>query len=348
MRSLPTTHPLRWAFTSYPDSKNDAGVVDAFLHAGDRGFTGWQLGALIEQAGLTPACWFHRPWAQPDLMAERLQLPIATQSFALSYLDLWQELRQNYVVCLRRHEAPPRQAGPERAHPGFVTADGSLRRALSLQRLRLLGGRVPTRTGCGNVIVQASHARALAQDPSRLDEATRTRLRQAGLLLGGADTPPGLCAHRDFAAHSTFLTDAGALRIGRRAPNPLYAHLFAAWQLDRRHPELGLADLETQMGRWLPWAEPLEQRRVHFGLTPYGTYQRYRRNITDHLSRDPLPTADGWQAVRLRDDQARLRSVHELLIDRALGDEERSDATLRELWVLLFGHEELFCTLLPA
>ena len=124
--------------------------------------------------------------------------------------------------------------------------------------------------------------------------------------------------------------------------------IVAAWQLDRRHPALGLADLETQMGRWLPWAEPLEQRRVHFGLTPYGTYQRYRRNITDHLSRDPLPTADGWQAVRLRDDQARLRSVHELLIDRALGDEERSDATLRELWVLLFGHEELFCTLLPA
>ena len=30
-RSLEKQHPLRWAFLEYGDSRNDAGVVDAFL-----------------------------------------------------------------------------------------------------------------------------------------------------------------------------------------------------------------------------------------------------------------------------------------------------------------------------
>jgi SAM-dependent methyltransferase len=54
VKRLPTAHPLRYAFTTYADSRNDAGVVDAFLHAGDRGFTGHQLGALLQAAGLVP------------------------------------------------------------------------------------------------------------------------------------------------------------------------------------------------------------------------------------------------------------------------------------------------------
>ena len=348
MRSLPRAHPLRWAFNNYRDSRNDAGVVDAFLHAGDRGFTGWQLGSLIEGAGLQPAYWFHRPWAQPDQMADRLGLPQATQSLTLSYLDLWQELRQNYVVCLRRQDADPRQAGTERPHPGFTSAHGSVRRALSLKRLRLLGGRVPSRTDEGSVVLKASQARALASNPNRLDEPTRQRLREAGLLLGGTDEPPRLESHSDFAGQSEFLADTSALRVGRQAPNPLYGHLFAAWELDRRHPELGLGDVDAQVKRWQPWADPLEQRPVQFGLTPYGTYQQCRQSISDHLEREDLPVAESWAGVRLRDDARKLEQVRTLLADRNLQPPDPGRAALRELWMLLWGHEQLFCRLMPA
>ncbi|MCA8966487.1 MAG: class I SAM-dependent methyltransferase, partial [Planctomycetes bacterium] len=151
MRGLPAHHPLRWAFVNYADSRNDAGVVDGFLHAGDRGFTAFQLGALLRDAGLQPAHWFHRPWAQPDRMAERLGLQDKSQSFVLNYLDLWQELRGNFVVCCRRSDAPPRVVLAPTPHPTFVGDGHGLRHRLRLSRLALLGGRVPSRTGDGDV-----------------------------------------------------------------------------------------------------------------------------------------------------------------------------------------------------
>jgi hypothetical protein len=103
-------------------------------------------------------------------------------------------------------------------------------------------------------------------------------------LLGGQD-------HGSQAARRTKSSppkprssqQAHALRVGRLAPNPLYAHLFAAYELAQRHPELELPDLELQLGRWTPWADPLEERPVTFGLTPYGTHQRFRVNLAEHL-----------------------------------------------------------------
>src|SRR5690606_28255419 len=135
--------PLRFAFTTYADSRNDAGTVDGFLHGGDRGFTGFELGALLRDAGLEPAFWFQRPWAQPHAAAERLGLHGRSQSFVLAYLDLWQELRSNFVVVARR-VAPSAPAARElRAHPAFTGRGAPLRHRLRLQRLRFLGGRVP-------------------------------------------------------------------------------------------------------------------------------------------------------------------------------------------------------------
>lgn len=339
MKSLPKRHPLRHAFTTYQDSGNDAGVVDAFLHAGDRGFTAFQLGALLRDADLTPAYWFHRPWGQPDAMAEKLGWQHRSQSFVLHQLDLWHELRSNFIVCLRRGDAPPRENGPERAHPMFA-GDGTLRHRLRLSRLCGLGGRVPTRTGDGAVVLKAADARALSRD------AGLDHLRATGLVLGGADRAPRLTAHTDFPGEGNFLRETARLRVGRRAPNPLYAHLFAAFELAARHPELGLPDLEGQAGTWLPWADPLEERPVMFGLTPYGTFTRLRQNVLDHLDRDALPTAPTYESVRLRNDLAARNRVREFLQrHRDVSQHIRSDAELRELWVLLFGEESLFLTL---
>lgn len=338
IKSLPRAHPLRWAFTTYADSSNDAGVVDGFLHAGDRGFSAFELGGLLRAAELAPAFWFHRPWAQPDMMAERLGFAARSQSFVLNYLDLWQELRGNFVVCARRADAPPREIADEAPHPLFLDG-GALRHRLRLSRLRWLGGRVPTRTGDGQVVLRPRDARALRR------ENGLERLRDTGLVLGGRDHAPRLPAHEDFAGEAGLLRDAAALRVGRRAPNPLYAHLFAAFELASRHPELGLPDVESQVGTWLPWADPLEEPPIAFGLTPYGTYTRLRQNVTEHLERGELPVAPHYGAVRLRSDEAELARVRAFVASHAdLPVGNLAPAELRELWVLLFGADSLFVT----
>ncbi len=340
VRALPKAHPLRYAFLTYADSRNDAGVVDGFLHQGDRGFTGHQLGVLLRDAALVPGYWFHRPWAQPDTMAQRLQFADRDQSFVLGYLDLWQELRGNFVVCARRGDAPAREVQPATVHPLFAGDGHALRHRLRLSRLRLLGGRVPTRTQDGDVVLRAADVRTLTRG------RPTAALHDAGLVLGGHDHGPQLASHVDFAGEADFLQHTTSLRVGRRAPNPLYAHLFAAFELAARHPELALPDLETQLGRWLPWADPLEERPLCFGLTPYGTCQHYRVNVLDHLARGDLPTAAGFDDVKLRDDQAQLGAVRALLRDHPdLPAHERSAGELRELAVLLFAHDSLFVTL---
>ncbi|MBL8732563.1 MAG: methyltransferase domain-containing protein [Planctomycetes bacterium] len=337
VRRLPLEHPLRYGFTTYADSKNDAGVVDGFLHAGDRGFTGHQLGALLQGAGLQPAYWFHRPWAQPDVMAERLGLGDRAQSTVLAYLDLWQELRCNFVVCARRADAPPAEVQPPAPHPLFTGHGHGLRHRLRLERLRWFGGKLPSRTGDERLVLRPAAARALLRgQPAPGVDA----------LQLGATAATARPAHDDFAAEADWLDHAHSLRTGRRAPNPLYAHLFAAFELAERHPELQLPDLEAQMGRWLPWADPLEARPIVFGLTPYATYQRFRRSVQEHLERQDLGVASDYGSVRLRNDAAALTKVRALLADSPqLPRQRHDDATLRELYVLLCTHDDLFVTL---
>lgn len=336
VRRLPAAHPLRYAFTSYADSGNDAGVVDGFLHGGDRGFTAFQLGALLRDAGLVPGFWFHRPWAQPDAMAERLALGDRSQSFVLHYLDLWQELRGNQVVCARRADAPPRVVEPPAPHPRFV-GGGSWRHRVRVERLRWFGGALPQRTGEDRLVLRPRDLRSLRRSPAA----------QGGgpLVLGGVDHGPRLTPHDDFAGEGAFLAAAAALRRGPRAPNPLYAHLFAAFELAERHPELGLPDLETQLGRWLPWADPLEHAAIPFGLTPYGTCQRLRVNVFEHLARPELPVAPDYAAVKVRGDATALGRVRALLgACPELPRRPLDDAALRELFVLLCTHDRLFVT----
>lgn len=337
VKSLPRRHPLRHAFTSYADARNDAGVVDGFLHAGDRGFTGWQLGALFRQAGLRPAFWFHRPHAQPDVMAERLGLRGRPPESVLAYLDLWQELRTNFVVCLKRTDAPVAERAAEGAHPMFQSDHGGLRHRLRLLRLAVLGGRLPCRTGTGDVRLSPADARALLRsEPGNV--ATRP------LLLGGhaeaTASDQGALFHREAE-----LLAAEVVR-DRRAPNPFYSHLFTAFRAARDFPDLGLPDLETQCARWGPWADPLERQGLPFGLTPYGTLQRLRRSVLEHLERRELETVPDLGAVRLRNEASAFASVraflesHDVVPVRVLSDPE-----LRELWLLLFSYQDLFLRL---
>jgi SAM-dependent methyltransferase len=329
MRALPVAHPLRAAFTGYDDSRSDAGIVDGFLHAGDRGFTAFQLGELVQQAGLRPAYWFHRPWAQPDVMAEALGLQGCSQSFVLNYLDLWQELRGNFIVCLRRDDAATPAAAAPMPHPLFTGREGSLRHRLRLLRLQLFGGAVPHRTGDDEVVLTPTAARALARGENAVEP----------LMLGGAPAASALPPHTPFAREEEFL--AAPLRLGRRAPNPFYAHLFAAFELAQRHPELGLPDLATQCARWEEHADPLETAETPFGLTPYGTRQHCRIAIDEYLAEPPRATAASWSEVRLRHDEACLQQARSFASEHGATGTV-TDAELRKLWLLLSSHRSMF------
>ena len=87
-------------------------------------------------------------------------------------------------------------------------------------------------------------------------------------------------------------------------------------------------------------------RPIAFGLTPYGTMQRFRVNVHEHLARTDLAVAPGWHAVRLRNDAEALQRVRTLLARHGdLPRQHRDDATLRELFVLLCTADSLFVTL---
>jgi hypothetical protein len=84
---------------------------------------------------------------------------------------------------------------------------------------------------------------------------------------------------------------------------------------------------------------------VAFGLTPYGTHQRFRVNLAEHLQRAPLPIANGYAALRLRGDAAALQAVHRRLAACSeVPAIARDEASLRELAVLLDSYDRLFVT----
>jgi SAM-dependent methyltransferase len=284
VRRLPQAHPLRYAFTTYADSKNDAGVVDAFLHAGDRGFTGHQLGALLAGAGLEPAHWFHRPWGQPDRMAERCSSTGARRASCSATSTCGRSCARTSWSARRAPTRVPRTIGEPRVHPRFTGDQHSLRHRLRLLRLRWLGGKLPSRTGEDSL-------RCRLRQRARWAAANQRRRTASTASCSVARTTARSCPPtKSSPPKPRSCSTAHALRVGRLAPNPLYAHLFAAYELAQRHPELELPDLELQLGRWTPWADPLEERPVTFGLTPYGTHQRFRVNLAG-ASR-PRPAAD--------------------------------------------------------
>jgi hypothetical protein len=170
--------------------------------------------------------------------------------------------------------------------------------------------------------------------------AVRAELQRAQLLLGEERATAG-DGDQHFARESELLAP-GIVRDAR-APNPFYSHLFAAFRLQRDFPELELPDLDTQCARWGPWADPLEQGTMPFGLTPYGTLQRFRCSVQEHLERPPLEPAD-LASVRLRSEVSAFAQVRDLLAAHHLGG-TRPEAELRELWLLLCSFRDLFVCL---
>ncbi len=348
MARLSPANPLRFAFDDYSDARCDAGLVDGFLHAGDRGFTGRELGEMIAAAGLRPAFYFHRPWGNPETMAAKLGLEHSDHSFVLHYLDLWQELRTNLIVCLVRADATPPATTPLRPHPLFdLRQSRGLADLLDRLSQRFLGLTLPSRTSAESWRVGSDELRLLrrlARHPDN-DRSSCDRLREIGLLLGGSRRPqssPQLPPQAAWSLPSQPVEPA--LQIGPQVPNPLYAHLFEAWRFSAEAAPGILPDLATQVERWAPEATALEHNECPFGLTAYQTYQCHRAAIDAHLARNPAEaTAGTWQDWHLRDRGAAHARVQAFFAGvRDLPRRDWSEAELTELWVLLFSHRELF------
>lgn len=161
MKELPKTHVLRQSFFSYDDSRSDSGIVDAFLHAGDRAFTGTEICELIEASGLKIAYTMHRPWGDPRKMAVNLGLEGRDTAFLLNYLDVWQSLRSNFILNLTHAQASPARDNERPGHPlfSFTTPGVGLKHQFRLLRFAMTGTRLQTRTYDGSKDLSASSAR---------------------------------------------------------------------------------------------------------------------------------------------------------------------------------------------
>ncbi len=346
MLALPNNHPLRFGFQSYADSGNRAGIVDGFLHAGDRGFTGHQLGELFDAAGLAPAFWFHRPWGQPRKMARALGLEHQCDSFVLHYLDLWQELRTNFVACLVKSPTPSTSndtQGP-RLHPLLALGTPGTPMSNRLRRLwhRVVGTTLPTRTGAQPIKLTGAELRALAGGSAQPD--LRQRAQELGLLLG-APPPTEPAAGAEF--HRRFLQDrpdpeGQPIQLGTGAANPFYAHLFQAFSFGDRVAGT-LPPLAEQIQRWRDHALP-PTAHGSFGLTPFQAHGHFADAVQAWADRSgETPTAQGYENIRLRDEERGLVELRRFL-DRFpdLPRSPRSAAEERELFILLRTTDRLF------
>lgn len=352
--ALPRAHPLRHAFVTYDDARDDAGLADAFLHPHDRGFTGLELGAMVRSAGLAPGFFFQRPFAQPAVMAGALGFGACDPFAVLHYLDLWQELRGNFVVCLRRE----RQAGitqhqdealaqPSRLHPllSLHTSGVPLTHRARVLWGRLAGVRLDDRTAPSPWVVAGRTLRAaVACEPT--DAATRAALHTAGVLLAAWR------ASKSVAAPAGALVSASSLPLspprvtlwrGRGVPNPLYAHLYAAWTTTELPGLPSLGSIDAQMARWDGHAEALEDAHLPFGLTPAHTYRALRPAVDAALTAASSGSAcAGFAGIRLRGEAAHVRALAAVLARAGLQDRTPACADRRrELCVLLVTHAAL-------
>lgn len=336
MRALPPSHPLRVTFFRYPDASSEVGIVDGFLHARDRGFRASELFALASQAGLTPAFYFHRPWGQPQFMGPALGMQGATDAAVLEELDLWQELRTNFIVCFVRNDSPSltsREELPPK-HPLFDLANRAVgwRHRARLLRLAATGAILPSRTHVEPIRVNGRTMRALLNGNRAAFDGGATHA--AGEILPRFYS----CSPQAPAApFSPNHEEPLPFRAGPIAPNPLYAHLFDAW---RARP------LGEQIRRWEKFASPLEDEKCPMGLTPWGTLLSRREEIEQGLQVWETTSPKPLHRIRLREE----KSKHEQLRDflrrfPRLPENSQNEERWRELWILLFSFPQLLLPL---
>lgn len=331
MRSLPADHPLRFTFEDYADSENLAGIVDGFLHVSGVSFSAHELFALVDAAGLELATVMHRPWGDPWVMGRSLGLSL--DPWAVLYaLDVWQELKSNLIVVLRKKGAGG--VSPVRLHPGL---DPDVSRSWS-DALRLWVGRAVglslqdrchpdgtlalSRNAYADLIARSRSARLRSDDPLALFGARTARAAARGFVF------PGELSWRQPRVYA-----------GRRVPNPSWDHQLRAYTWPSA---AGLAPVEPSdwMARFEGHCNPLEDDDTPYGFSPITTWHRHKDALAQWLSAQP-PEID-WPSVRLTDETRAFAAVRSWACAVHPSLSACDEVSLRELFTLTFGYQALW------
>ncbi len=336
MKALPDSHPLKYAFFNYQDSKNAAGIADAFLHPNDRAFTGIEISKLIDDAGLEISYCMHRPWGQPREMAEKLGLIHHDPALWLHYLDLWQSLRSNFILCLRKKNSGYKGA-PRNRHELFdFTQKGvGIKHRLHLARLELTGTRLQTRTKESMLDLSSQDLRQiLSQRPQKVAPEIQAVFpgheKSAPLLNLFQGTSKMIRPKKHFVPYS-----------GRFSPNPLYQYLYDAYTFSETSRGLlsqPLPSLREQIVLWQRNLTSPENTKIAFGLSPLGTYLEKKPQIEAFLN-TPSNALD-WGDVTLPQENEKLGELEAWLEPFNLIQPGTLEDR-RKLWVLLLSHLQL-------
>lgn len=345
IQALPDAHPLKYAFFHYEDTVNEEGIADAFLHPNDRAFTGIEISSLIEDAGLEISYCMHRPWGQPKEMGEKLLLAHHDPALWLHYLDLWQSLRSNFILCLRKKNADY-ETHSRQPHEllNFSEEKVGMKHRLHLARISMTGTRLQTRT-LGDILNLTSEEvrEVLSHSPKKLSGEKLS-------VFPGQDSAAPLRplfqgTSKLIQPNPHFYPHLGALPL-----NPLYSYLFDAYLFGeqwKRSLASPLAPLANQVLLWKKELAPLEDAALRFGLTPLGTYLEKQAEVDSLLKvAQPLETQD-WEWVRLEDEEKKFKEVKTWLKDKGLPT-PKTELNYRKLWILLFSHPHLKLSFLPS
>ena len=343
LKKLPKKNPLSYAFSSYWDAKNISGIVDGFLHASDRGFTGFELSALLDEAGLTPKFCFHRPWGQPDLMANKLSgLGEHNFSFWLHYLDLWQSLRTNFTLCVTKKGLASHPSFQTEKHPLFNLRNDDLGLAYKARLLRLgmTGTKLPSRTSENSLVLKPKEFKNVL-----LGKADK--LTVGGELLIQSQTTPW---DSSFNSQSKEVQPKKhfSVRQGDKILNPLFDYLFDAYtfkEQSKGYLPSSFPNLKQQIALWPDDSFPLENKRPPFGLTPFGTYHRFPKEITAYLETYLTAPEISFSELTLPNEFQCFKSTYSFLKSvgiTELPENHNDEASLRQLWCLIFSGDKLF------
>jgi len=325
--SLSDFHPLKFTFLDYSDAKTQEGIVDGFLHASDRGFTGEEISAALDTAGFEYGFTFHRPWGNPEKMAKDLNLPGKDPAFWLHYLDLWQSLKSNFILCVvPKGQQSPRESSSLKKHPLFdLGGDLPLTQRWRLFKKKWRGVSLQSRTHANPINLKGQEVRSLLKG-----EAVSENTQE---ILGGFKhfSQSFFTTNRSFELPS----DPWKVSLGK-SPNPLYRHLFDAYESEEEN-------LEKTLSLWESFERPLEDEEIPWGLTPGETYRKNSTQIKEWLSQRQNPQElFPLSEVRLKQENQKLQDLKAFLQKTKGVVVPTEKASLRMLWILLLSSDQLF------
>ncbi|MFM8312906.1 MAG: hypothetical protein ACKOA8_01335, partial [Deltaproteobacteria bacterium] len=280
-------------------------------------------------------------WGNPSVMSQKLSA-LGERNFAfwLHYLDLWQSIRSNFILCLTKKDLGTIEHFNTDRHPLFDLSNPklSLFQKAKLVRYSITGAQLPSRTN---------------ESALKLSSKTMSELiwKKAEPKLETSPIDIRLHSEKwntefDLRLNQLIPQKHFILRQGKRILNPLYDYLFDTYTFDQSFNYLfpnSLLDLEAQIQIWENEAFPLETQNISWGLTPYGTFKVQQENILpikeSYLSAPEISFDD----FALPRESKNFNQVHHFLKSFSHSSfGEFSLSELRQLWILLFSQNQFF------